>query len=299
MCCGTSRFWKGKAMNTRVLQDVQVNPQASLVWEAPKPDIADDATIVFNGLTVNGEILQELTVSQAAKVLGVNEEKVVHLIADHTLCCVRTDENNAPILDAACVRAQAGLSKRRFVEEVRRIISAEKDSAERSSTEKSSLESNSEEKRSIGSPASTEKAFEELFVDSFLTGADIGESVDSVVVPENELVGPTDFDRRAITSKSLHALLASFETTSARLEAAMYRAGYLESQVNSLQEQLLVLPDLRTKAAQTLILQRENEQLKATVAKHETELLEVHQRMDRLRQSWWWRAWCWALGVKL
>lgn len=107
----------------------------------------------------------------------------------------------------------------------------------------------------------------------------------------------------------------------------MYRVGFLESKIATLEEQLEELPQLRAKFARFLILERENADYAAeiarhqaeaegfkkeicqhqsekteylkTIAKQDTELLEMHSLLDRIRNSWWCRLWCWLTGNAL
>ncbi len=61
------------------------------------------------------------------------------------------------------------------------------------------------------------------------------------------------------------------------LQAANYRIGYLESQLETHKEQVKLLPDLQSKAT-------EADQLKQHLAKTEKEL-------QTLKQTWWYRVW--------
>jgi uncharacterized protein (DUF1501 family) len=274
-------------MNTTAPHSINLQTEASESG-TPMSDITSDAVPIFADATVAAETLEALTVSQTAKILGIGEQKVVHLIADHTLCCMRTDEAGSPLLDASCVQAQAGKTKADFLGEVRRIISAE---------------------NAAHAPVTNAQSpLEQLFAGlSEVTDADdaneivrVGEASSSLVDAKNVThVQLKSFDRRAITAKNVQSILTNLESANVRLEAAMYRAGYLESKVENLEEKLKDVPELRTKAARSLIFEKENADLRATIAKHETELIEVHQMLDRLRQSWWWSAWSWIFGVRI
>ena len=275
-------------MNTIPTHSTHLRTEAS-VSNLPLPDIASDAALVSRQETaVAVEMPEELTVSQTAKILGIGELKVAHLIADHTLCCVSTDEDGSPLLDASCVRAQAGKTKADFLSEVRRIVSAENRANPVATQAQGSLEELFSGCAEITAVAQPEQSM----------------PPSEVPVPVTEAIGVTavhlkSFDRGAITARNVQAILSNLESANVRLEAAMYRAGYLESKVESLQEKLKDLPELRTKAARSLIVEKENADLKATIAKHETELIEVHQLLDRLRQSWWWTTWSWIFGVRI
>jgi cell shape-determining protein MreC len=59
------------------------------------------------------------------------------------------------------------------------------------------------------------------------------------------------------------------------LQGANYRIGYLESENNTYQKQVLMLPDLESEA------KRAQDQDK--------ELQELRAELDRLKGSWWYR----------
>jgi hypothetical protein len=233
-------------------------------------DIADDADVKVSEL-LSADI-EELTVMQTARVLGVDEQKVLSLIEDKTLCCSRQDALGKPMLDAACVRAQAGVTREAFLSKVRRLITTEKSMQEL-----------------IDVP---QAALDELICESESeTGMTISSGVSSS--DHHQEVGD------AITIQNVNLLVDNLASAALRLEALMYRAGYLEAKVENLEEQLKVVPDLRTKAAQGLILERENGLLKFTINQHESELLDLHQLLAKLRQNWFCRSWCWMFGVKI
>lgn len=59
------------------------------------------------------------------------------------------------------------------------------------------------------------------------------------------------------------------------LQGANYRIGYLESETKNYQKQVLMLPDLESKARRAQDLDRELQEMKA--------------ELDRLKSSWWYR----------
>ena len=219
-------------------------------------DITDDADVKVSDLLASD--IEVLTIKQAARVLGVDEQKIVSLIEDKTLCCARDDASGDPMLDAACVRAQAGVTQKDFLKKVRRLIS-------------------------------TEKSMEAL--------AEVPQAVVEELIYENE--SEAEHHSEALTIQSVNLLVDNLAAATLRLQTLMYRTGYLEAKVENLEEQLKVVPDLRTKAAQGLILERENGLLKTTVSKQESELLELHQLLAKLRQNWFCRSWCWMFGIKI
>ena len=92
----------------------------------------------------------------------------------------------------------------------------------------------------------------------------------------------------------------------------MYRIGYLESQIENLTEQLVILPELRSRAARAFITERECKILKETVALREQELAKAnthlaHQqaRLDlasefigRLTSNFLFRIFSWLIGIE-
>ncbi|MDR3613836.1 MAG: hypothetical protein P4L53_09715 [Candidatus Obscuribacterales bacterium] len=233
-------------------------------------DIADDADVKVSEL-LSADI-EELTVRQTARVLGVVEEKVLSLIGDKTLCCSRQDAFGKPILDAACVRAQAGVTREAFLNKVRRLVTTEKSMQELVDVPQAALDELICETET--EPHMTDTAD--------VSSSDHHQGSDAAIMIQN-----------------VNLLVDNLASATLRLEALMYRAGYLEAKVENLEEQLKVVPDLRTKAAQGLILERENGQLKSTISEQESELLDLHQLLARLRHNWFCRSWCWMFGVKI
>jgi hypothetical protein len=75
----------------------------------------------------------------------------------------------------------------------------------------------------------------------------------------------------------------------ARLEAASYRIGYLEALLAEKQEQVKLLPDLRSAAARAIVNERRAQELEQKVSALEEEL-------SGIRGAWWYRLTCWLLG---
>jgi len=290
---------------TAVLDNTYAYDAAFMVGRDQPPSFIDDTP----GNTEELAEVEQLTIEQASKILAVSEERVRELIKDDTLCCSDTDENDEPRLNAACVRAQAGKSKLEFVQEVKRLIAGE---------------NNKRRKTSVDLPADADVCLQELFDASSPFGA----IRPTEMVPGNAMANtetttttttkPTTIktpgaktsstarelrvrgiDRAEITNKSLESVLENLDFSSVRLEGAMYRIGYLEAKLDDLQKELQIIPELRAKWAKSLILERENEEYRETIAKREHELLEVHQMLDKIKESWWCRAWCWFTGLNL
>ncbi|HEY9756821.1 MAG TPA: hypothetical protein V6C97_16770 [Oculatellaceae cyanobacterium] len=248
--------------------------------------------------------VEQLPISQAATILGIPEERVRELIADNTLCCAQVDEGSVdtePRLSAACVRAQAGKSKLEFIQEVKRLIAGE---------------NKKHRKTSVDLPSEADMCLQDLF-----DNASTFKEADRVSTPRpTHQLHVRGINRSEITSRSIENLLENLDFTSVRLEGAMYRIGYLEAKLDDLQTEMQIMPELKAKWAQALILERENEDFKAlieeqqqsladqtdtiaeykdTIGKREQELLGLHQLVDKIKNSWWCRMWCWLTGVTL
>ncbi len=109
--------------------------------------------------------------------------------------------------------------------------------------------------------------------------------------------GLSSLNRSETTAKSVDSVLESLDFAAVRLEGAMYRIGYLESQVDSLQEQLKVLPEFRARAARAILTERENVMLIETLSEYESELEETHALLEKLNKSKTWQFCRWAFGL--
>jgi excisionase family DNA binding protein len=86
------------------------------------------------------------------------------------------------------------------------------------------------------------------------------------------------------------ALTELVSELSAKLEAATYRAGYLEAVVNSQSKEIRLLPDLQEQARQKAKLEEELSALKERadkVSELETALMEKERELSQVKNSWW------------
>jgi hypothetical protein len=128
------------------------------------------------------------------------------------------------------------------------------------------------------------------------------------------------FDRAAITAKNVESLMDSLDFATVRLEGAMYRVGYLEGQVASLEEQLKVLPEYRSRAAGAILTERENvllhdqvqkllektagyesmiDTLDLEIGELDDKLTASNAILDRLQTLWWFRLFSWLFGFQI
>jgi len=111
--------------------------------------------------------------------------------------------------------------------------------------------------------------------------------------------GLASLNRSETTAKHVGDVLESLDFAAVRLEGAMYRIGYLESQVDTLQEQLKVLPEFRARAAKAILTERENRVLLQSISEYEDELKETHDLLEKLNKSRTWQFFRWMFGISL
>lgn len=111
--------------------------------------------------------------------------------------------------------------------------------------------------------------------------------------------GLASLNRTETTAKHVGDVLESLDFAAVRLEGAMYRIGYLESQVDNLNEQLKVLPEFRARAAKAILTERENHVLLQSISEYEAELKETHELLEKLNKSRTWQFFRWMFGISL
>ena len=89
-------------------------------------------------------------------------------------------------------------------------------------------------------------------------------------------------DRAAITAKNIESLMDSLDFANVRLEGSMYRVGYLEAQLSSLEQQLELMNEYRNRAARAILADRENDILKEKVVELETKNTDMHEHLVAL-----------------
>lgn len=113
-------------------------------------------------------------------------------------------------------------------------------------------------------------------------------------------------ENQEVTARTLSATLVSLEFANDRLQAAMYQMGFLEAKLESLQELVQELPDLKAKAHRLTLLEKENDELKLmlierdfSLAECDLELSQAQTALNRIRASWWCRVWAWLTETSL
>ena len=111
-----------------------------------------------------------------------------------------------------------------------------------------------------------------------LTSGNVNDTIDSADKPKifapdlsnRRRLSPAD--REFLTQQSVTPILEQWSSTSERLQNAMQRVGYLECQVEVMQDHLKGVPELRAKATRAIILEIENNSLSAKLAEREETL---------------------------
>lgn len=114
---------------------------------------------------------------------------------------------------------------------------------------------------------------------------------DAVVLADavSAIIAEPPSDKLDTLGRIMEAQRTGLAEQAARLEAASYRIGYLEALLAEKQEQVKLLPDLRSSAARAVVNQRRAEELEQKVSALEEELA-------RIQGAWWYRLTCWLLG---
>ena len=90
----------------------------------------------------------------------------------------------------------------------------------------------------------------------------------------------TTQEREALTALNTQKLMEQLSFTTDRLQGAMQRIGYLESQMEVLESQVAFLPDFRAKAARCIVLEKENQELKAVIEARNLQLIKREQLLN-------------------
>ncbi len=88
------------------------------------------------------------------------------------------------------------------------------------------------------------------------------------------------FNRQIVSARTLQELLEGLEFTHERLQGAMYRIGFLENQVENLEDRVKALNEFRARAARSLIVEKENRELKDALNKLDDKLTDKEQLVE-------------------
>lgn len=211
-----------------------------------------------------------MTVHETCVLLGMDKPEVLKLIKQKLLCAQRDDSTDGWAIERQCALTQQSA-----------FMTAQRD------------------------PISFEPQIDDLFAPQQTIHMSAELHTSNEVTQPTGLSAPrgtkglSTLDRADATAKSVESILDSLDFANVRLEGAMYRIGYLEAQVDSLQEQLKVLPEFRARVANAILTDRENDILREIVAEHEQKLESANKMLEKFQQSKAIRFWSWALGINI
>jgi len=104
-------------------------------------------------------------------------------------------------------------------------------------------------------------------------------------LPSAHQRGLSAAEREALTNESVGRLLDLLNFTTERLQGTMHRIGYLENQVETYQNQLSFMPEFRAKAARCILLERENQELKAIIEHRNLQILKREHLIQEREQQ--------------
>jgi hypothetical protein len=242
-----------------------------------------------------------MSVGEAASLLGVSVQAAIDMINEGILCASVDATTGEHLFKTACVRAQLADSVSLSDQPGFNGLIPATEHLEEGAMDP--LQINTTELDVVFRPE--QHLLHELAAETI-----VGQLLPSPE-PEKEVKPP--FDRAAITAKNIEALMDSLDFANVRLEGSMYRIGYLEAQVNSLEEQLTVLNEFRARAARAILTERENVILKEKVEILESRIRILERGVDildgnlvhansllmRIEQTWWYRLCSWLFRFKL
>lgn len=208
------------------------------------------------GATEKQSIL--LSIDEAARLMGINAERVLGLIENETLCSSADPQTGQLKVQAVCLHAQldGNSGAPAIKDDDSTAVRPTDDTA--AATEEGTAKP---ETVDVNAPVKTE-AIENSSTDA------------ATATPDTSAK-----ERVTLTSKNVEAIMDSLDFANVRLQGAMHRIGYLEAHVEHLQQQQEVLGQFRARAARAIITERENDELKAKISQLTTASASAEQAL--------------------
>ncbi len=208
-----------------------------------------------------------LTLAQTSKYLNLSLNDIHDLIANGKICSSQ-DENGQILIDLNCV-------------------STLKNNSSHANEHKSIVDSLTPDDfygdvDDDSSAVSDQDTLNRLFKSDYLKSDIVTESE---LVKENEL---TVYNRESITNYNLTRLIGNIEYTNEKLHDAMYKIGYLESNVASLKAQLEASLTVSHIDTRTIELIKENDLLKAEKDKLVQVKSAYEEKLEKLKKTIFW-----------
>jgi hypothetical protein len=255
-----------------------------------------------------------MSLSEAASLLGVPEEIALEMISEGTLCASVDASTGAWLVKTRCVRAQLADTVPLATESA---TNSTQPNAYSVATKVDIMDFTPQPNISSAKPQHVEVMH--------ATGADLvhefapmpqGAALATASLPATTEAEPSlgdqivenakeepSVDRLEISSKNIQALMDSLDFANVRLEGSMYRIGYLEAQVHSMEEQITLMNEYRNRAAMAILKDRENDILREKMVGLETKTTTLEKQvaileenltnanvlLARIEQTWWYR----------
>lgn len=224
-----------------------------------------------------------LSASEACQLLGISAAELQQKIDHGSICATKGSVTGMWLIDGACVKAmlRQGESAKSHESE----IPAEPEVHRIEVTEPAEHEYQTEDS-AIDCSVTAEDAVE--FLDmapphDHTNGGPLLPPISPVIKPIAINARPAEgyFNRQIVSARTLQELLEGLEFTHERLQGAMYRIGFLENQVENLEERVKTLNEFRARAARSLIVEKENRELKDALNKLDKKLTEQDEIVER------------------
>lgn len=214
-----------------------------------------------------------LSMPDACRLLRLSEEELLQKISQGNICATKGSVTGMWLIDGNCVRSlmrQAGL-------ETGECEFSTSD-AEKGGVSADAQERDNESPFDCSVTATDSDAVEYLDMAPPHDHTDSGPPImpiTPVIKPIAINARPAEnyFTRQVISARNLQELLEGLEFTHERLQGAMYRIGFLENQVENLEDRLKTLPEFRARAARGILIEKENRDLKDAITLRDQELI--------------------------
>jgi len=229
-----------------------------------------------------------MSAAEAAQLMGKSEAYVIKLIQRGSLCGRKDKKTRKWLAEAACVQTQlqspAATAHGAGIDGIIDYEIPEDAVADLAETFELSPFAYEEDERQVWYAGS------------------IGQDWSRAAATESSV---REVEAAVFDQSEVQTLITDLAIARHRLEGTLIRVGYLEAQVDAFVDQLKLLPEYRTRAAHSIILRKENEDLRAIIddrnaqiVERDRELINKDQLIETIRTAWWYRLYCFVWGKK-
>lgn len=247
--------------------------------ESGAGSLSQQAESHHNGATSISSIL---SASEACNLLGISQEQLQQKIDEGNICATKGSVTGMWLIDGACVKSMLRQSESKKHNE--QEIPAEPQVHRLEASELSDVLFADDSP--IDCSVTATEAVEYLDMAPPHDHSNFGSllpPISPVIKPIAINARPAEgyFNRQIVSARTLQELLEGLEFTHERLQGAMYRIGFLENQVENLEERVKTLNEFRARAARSLIVEKENRELKAALNKLDEKLTDKDELVER------------------